>query len=181
MDLRSNEIVPSLGHDWVNIVNIRLRLSLIYLICRKTQPWPIYFFQCSKTCSSTLERAVAIAIGLLHFGLTDTVSVQTTQNLQYPQSRAYRECPDGYPIKGCTEINLLPLIGWEYFFTVPVSFILAVPMCKYLGKHSCMSYSYPLAILNRTWSLPWWNDWQVASLENEYSRWRHREEQHIRN
>ena len=45
MDLRSNDIVSSLGHDWVNIVNIRLWLSLIDSISQKTQPWPIYFFQ----------------------------------------------------------------------------------------------------------------------------------------
>ena len=45
--LRSNEIVSSLGHDRVNIVNIRLWLSLIDSISQKTQPWPIYFFQCS--------------------------------------------------------------------------------------------------------------------------------------
>ena len=46
MDLRSNEIVSSLGHDWVNIVNIRLWLSLIDSICTMTQLWPINFFQC---------------------------------------------------------------------------------------------------------------------------------------
>ena len=46
MDLRAIEIVSSLGHDWVNIVNIRLWLSLIDSICPKTQLWPIYFFQC---------------------------------------------------------------------------------------------------------------------------------------
>ena len=45
MDLRLNEIVPSLGHDWVNIVNVRLWLSQIDSICPKTQPWPINFFQ----------------------------------------------------------------------------------------------------------------------------------------
>ena len=44
MDLRSNEIVPSLGHDWVNIVSIRLWLSLIDSICVKTQQWPFKFF-----------------------------------------------------------------------------------------------------------------------------------------
>ena len=45
MELRSNEIFSSLGHEWVNIVNIRLWLSLSDSICPKTQPWPIYFFQ----------------------------------------------------------------------------------------------------------------------------------------
>ena len=45
MDLRSNE-VSSLGHDWINIVNIRLLLSLIDSISQKPQPWPIHFFQC---------------------------------------------------------------------------------------------------------------------------------------
>ena len=64
MDIRSNEIAPSLGHDWVNIVNIRLWLSLIDSISQKTQPWPINFFQCSGESTTTecgvnyLQRAV---------------------------------------------------------------------------------------------------------------------------
>ena len=48
MDLRSNEIVLGFGHDWVNIVNTRLWLSLIDSISLKTQKGPIYFFQCNK-------------------------------------------------------------------------------------------------------------------------------------
>ena len=27
-------------------------------------------------------------------------------------------------------------------------FVLAVPMCKFLGKHSCMSSLFPIALLN---------------------------------
>ena len=43
MDLRSNEIVLDFGHDWVNIVNIRLWLRLIYSICHDSTV--TYFFQ----------------------------------------------------------------------------------------------------------------------------------------
>ena len=32
-------------------------------------------------------------------------------------------------------------------------FILAVPLCKCLGNHSCMSSTFPVAILNGTCSL----------------------------
>ena len=49
-----NKIVSRLGHDWVNIVNIRLWLSLIDAISPKTQPWPIYFFQCKSFTSKKL-------------------------------------------------------------------------------------------------------------------------------
>ena len=38
-------------------------------------------------------------------------------------------------------------------YLLPVSlscFILAVPLCKCLGKHSCMSFTFPVAILNST-------------------------------
>ena len=59
MDLRLNEIILSLGHDWVNIVNISLWLSLIDSISPKSQPWPFYFFQCcshgQKSVTTTLQ------------------------------------------------------------------------------------------------------------------------------
>ena len=57
MDLRSNEIVLDFGHDWVNIVNIRLWPSLIDSISPKTQEWPIYFFQCSLHSHPLLPKA----------------------------------------------------------------------------------------------------------------------------
>ena len=44
MDLRSNKIVLEFGHRWVNIVNIRLWLRLIYSICHDSTV--TYFFQC---------------------------------------------------------------------------------------------------------------------------------------
>ena len=52
MNLRSNEIVLGFGHDWVNIVDIRLWLNLIDTISPRTQPWPIYFFQWSIALKS---------------------------------------------------------------------------------------------------------------------------------
>ena len=33
-------------------------------------------------------------------------------------------------------------------------FSISVPMRKYLGKHSCMSFTFPIAILNRTCFFP---------------------------
>ena len=42
---------------------------------------------------------------------------------------------------------LLPLFFLSYF-------ILAVPMREYFGKHSCMSSTFPIAILNGTFFFP---------------------------
>ena len=54
--------------------------------------------------------------------------------------------------------------GWDFFFFVPavlltlVCFmsviILAVPMRQCSGKHSCMSYIFPIAILNGSFFFP---------------------------
>ena len=57
MDLRSNEIVLEFGHDWVNIVNIRLWLRLIYSICHDSTV--TYFFSvhaCNKMTHSSCNK-----------------------------------------------------------------------------------------------------------------------------
>ena len=47
-------------------------------------------------------------------------------------------------------------------------FILAVPMRKCLGKHSCMSYPFPIAILNGTFffrSVKAMNNWKLSAIK----------------
>ena len=47
-------------------------------------------------------------------------------------------------------------------------FILAVPMRKCLGKHSCMSSTFPIAILNCTFffhSVKAMNNWKLSAIK----------------
>ena len=47
-------------------------------------------------------------------------------------------------------------------------FILAVPMCRCLGKHSCMSSQFPIAILNGTFffrSVKAMNNWKRSAIK----------------
>ena len=69
--------------------------------------------------------------------------------------------------------NLVVIIMYALFLPSSVTlsyFILAVPMCECLGKHSCMSSSFPIAILNGTTCFFPTAQLQVHNVTLEYKK-----------